>query len=280
MCDGFMKILPIIGLMLLMIFSSGCTQQASHGLSLSLQPDPQTIFAGSPVTLHVDLSNDDVKTLEKVTIDVFDTGILKAPQDLRCAKAYDRILPNQFETFSCVLQSPHITENEISNDLYARTAFTTEFSAAQVLELMSEDEYNNRLASGTYQEKPKSYSYRDKYVQMDIDFSDPVPMVFRQGQRFFVYFTIRNAGNGFIEYIEPEEFYIEQQGDLIECNGKREERIYPTTDRLEPIGDVFPRLGCEILLPNDLTYMGNYQMIIHFRYYYEIRDKTTVRIMR
>ena len=49
---------------------------------------------------------------------------------------------------------------------------------------------------------------------------------------------------------------------------------------LEPIGRQFPRLACEILMPDDLEYLANYDITLYLDYDYEIRDKITVNIMR
>jgi hypothetical protein len=271
-----MKNIFLIFSLILLVFISGCTSTMTRGLTLSLTPDPQTIFSGNSMLLHIDMSNDDVKTLENVNVDVFDTGTLKGD---RCVNAYTKILPGQFETFACALYSDAITQERISAEINAKVSFKTTLSAVQILQLMSEREYQNSVSAGTFKQYPSSYTYRDKYVEMDVEFSESLPIVFRDGQRYFVYFTIKNVGNGFIEFIHNEDFFIDQNGYLLSCSGKNEQRVYPTSYILESF-DKFPRLACEILIPNDIEYMANYDMTINLDYYYEIRDKTTVNIVR
>jgi hypothetical protein len=67
---------------------------------------------------------------------------------------------------------------------------------------------------------------------------------------------------------------------LIECKPKISGRTYLLDKPLEPIGRKFPRLACEIYMPSNLDYLANYELVIHLKYDYEIRDKITINIVR
>jgi len=288
------KILFICFLTISLIFLSGCvSQQVGSGLALSLFVDPPTIFGEGITTLYIDIDNKDTKTIENVGITAFDTGLLKyiatrdwsdPYRDVICQKLYKDLKPGQFDTFSCMLYTPRIELPNLQTDVSVKADFSTEFSVVQVAELMSLNEYTNRMSSGKFSPKPQSYSYRDKYVELQVDFSENLPVIVRPGKKYFVYFTIRNIGNGFISSIAPEDFYFEQQSDIIKCNAAANAGAngitYLINTALEPVGKEFPRLACEIALPPGINYIANYDMIIHLKYGYEIRDKITVNIVR
>jgi hypothetical protein len=274
-----------------LIFISGCTAiKAGDGLALSLYADPPTIFGNDYTTLHVDLDNKDVKTLENVVVDVFDTGLLRIATtedwqniytDKMCWKRYESLKPGQFDTFSCSLYAPEVKDQRsLQTDVNVKATFNTEFSVVQLVELMTANEYERRIASNKFVSLPQSYSYSDNYVQLQIDFSEQLPIIVRPGKKYFIYFTIKNIGNGFIDSIAPDDFYFEQRGDIIACKSYAGGRTYIFDKIMEPVGKEFPRTACEILMPTGLPYLENYEMVIHLKYSYEIRDKITVNIVR
>jgi len=291
-----MKYVLLVSILIVpLIFLSGCTTtQVGSGLFMSLYSDPQTMFGDDITTLYIDIDNRDTKTIDNVIVTAFDTGILEflATEDWQyryegypvCQKEYNNFAPSQFDTFSCKLHSPVIELPSLRSDIYVKATFDTEFAVVQVMEMMTLDEYIRKTASGKFVPRPESYSYRDKYVELQLEFSEQLPIVVRENKKYFVYFTVRNIGNGFIGNILSDDFYIEQQGNIIQCNpdsGIDAGGItYLIDNELEPIGNKFPRVACEVLLPDDVNYLINYDFTVRLRYGYEIRDKTTINIIR
>lgn len=290
-----MKYIIIILSVISLIFISGCTTTTvGGGLSLSLYADPPTIFSSGITTLYIDIDNKDVKTVNNVDVTAFDTGLLQylVTEDWQymyeaqpsCHKTYDDFAPGQFDTFLCKLRAPYIEQQALQTDVHVRATFDTELSVVQLIEMMSVDEYERRTASGKFTPKPQTYSYQDKYVELQIEFSEQLPVVVRQGKKYFAYFTITNIGNGFIGPVEPGDFYIEQPGNILKCKQEQffeEGGITNLLDKtIEPVGRKFPRIACEILMPGDIEYLANYDITVRIRYNYEIRDKISVNIRR
>jgi len=203
-----------------------------------------------------------------------------------CGKHINEMRPNQFETFSCMLRAPgrdELPQSATQNNIHAKIEYTTDLAVGQVIELMTEPEYLRRVSTGEFRQKSKSYSYKDKNVQIDVEFSDNLPIIIRANEPkdYFVYITIRNIGNGFIREITRNDFNIVQAraegirlDDIVHCPAL-------TPDwKIEPVGKDFPRIACTLRLPQGVTVVENYGMLVMLNYRYEVREKATVTVIR
>ena len=266
MSTRHIAIISILSIMLV----AGCTSLPSRGLSLTLQADPSTVFSKSSTTLHIDVDNQNTKSIDNVVVELFDTGLL---QGEKCSKFFPRLLPYEFQTISCKLDAPHIDEASVQTEVNTRVSFDNEFSADQVFELMDENEYQQRVAAGSYEAKPGNYVYSDKNIAIEIEFSEGLPLVIRPGKKYFVYFTITNSGDGFIGNINPRDFIVNNE-NILDC---------PPAVALSPVGKQFPRIACEIKAPID--FLGgrgfrNSDFLMHLKYNYELRNMLRINVIR
>lgn len=261
----------IIVLLALVIVIAGCTSvKSGEGVVMNLQADPPSVFAKSRTLLHMDVDNRQDKSVYNVLVEIFDTGTLRANQP--CIASIPRLLSYEFQTYACWLDAPEIQEAYTSTEVYARTSFDSEFSASQVFPIMSEQEYERR----SYASYPRSYSYRDRNVQVDIEFSDQLPLVMRQGKTYYAYLTISNVGNGFVSDIRPGDLTVSamtpRTARMLNCPSIASGILYPN-------GNTFPRVVCEIVsMP--LTAGENAEFIVSLKYHYETRDNIKIDIVR
>ena len=137
-----------------------------------------------------------------------------------------------------------------------------------IIEMITEDEYNIRERTGKLVKKPKTYSYKDNNLELQIDFSDRLPIV-ATGEKKYMYLTIRNIGDGFVSDITGDDIEIRQDEDVVNC----------VEQDIVPIGKEFPRVACELNMP-DINYIGNYAVIIDIDYTYENREDLPITIIR
>jgi hypothetical protein len=291
-----MRFIIPIPVLLALVFSIGCIAQVpNNGLVVSLIPDPATVLVNGETSLHVDVSNTDVKNVSNVKAEVFNSGLLSPVQDCSQRGILGDMRAGEFRTFFCDFRAPKINQDRVTTTLDVRATYESEFPAYQQLQVISEDEYNNRLASGNYHELPRSYVYSDRNIQMQLDFSDPLPLVLRDGRNYFVRFTITNIGNGFIGNIMPDDVRILQkpglefsdEGQFLQSVNllghyepcRLEQVIYPN-------GNKFPSFVCRIVLPPKPqpplkeTPITDYNFIVLLHYKYEIRQSARVDIIR
>ncbi|GEM_PF-3386808 len=275
-----------------LVFSVGCvTQEQGSSLSVILQSDPPVVFENSVARVHVDVTNQDTKRLENVKVQIFSSGVMSFVNEPACVQSGDFkfLLPQEFRTFSCSFRAPKINQDRVTSKLDAKATFDATLSAVRQMELMTEEEYNNRLASSGIAQKPQSYTYSDRNIQLQVDFSEPLPVVIKQGRKFFVKFTVRNIGSGFINALEPQDVELVQKGSLDQekegnvlqsINARGEYEPCRLQETISPIGKDFPSFACQILMPANVNVLTNYNVIISIRYHYEIRDSVTVDVIR
>src|SRR3989338_2293739 len=56
---------------------------------------------------------------------------------------------------------------------------------------------------------PKIESSTETEVNARVAFKSQLPLVVRPGKKYFIYFSITNAGNGFMQDIQPADFVVE-----------------------------------------------------------------------
>ncbi len=273
----------LCALILLLVVASGCTSIRDQGLILAMQADPPIIFSESSTLLHIDVDNRNQKSITNVVVDLFDVGLLARASLLsdrgpeKCYRYFDRLLPYEFQSITCGLYAPE-TNITTQTHVNALVSFDSLLEATQVFEVISEREYQNRVASSGYESHPSNYVYRDKNVMINVDFNEPLPLVIRPGKKYFVYFTISNAGDGFIQFIEPDDFVVwpvsSRMPLVVKC---------PPRQTLAPVGREFPRIACELDLPPQFLAGGDFlnaDFIASLNYRYEIRAGLPITIVK
>lgn len=271
----FMRYILLLALVASVVLISGCTSvRSGDGVVVELQADPPSVFANSSTIIHIDVDNRQEKIVYDVVVQLFDKGTFMGNE---CIASFPRMLPNEFQSIACLLYSPEkIEEPFTESEVNVRTTFDSELSAVQVFELVSEEEYERRAASGNYG-SARSYTYSDRNVRLDVEFSDQPPLVMRPGKEYFVYLTVTNVGNGFMGNIMP--------GDLVIVpNNPRSESILscPVLEQggiLYPNGDTFPRLACRVV-SSPVAASENADFVVTLNYKYETRGKLRISIVR
>ena len=271
-------------LLVFVLLVSGCIDnfvdqgQFNEGLAFQLSADPERVFTNDNVRLIMDLENKDIKPYRDVTVSVFDTGLLLQ----RCSDYhYDELAPTTMRTqeqaglfasfFCCGWTPATITGSDVTTTVYGRVTYATSFSLVQLIEMVSEQYYEAHR--GEIITKPRSYVYKDKNLEVAVDFSGDLPLLVRPGTQSFMRVQITNIGNGFVGPIRDltiKPVNNEQLDIFRSC----------AFETLEPVNNAFPRKSCELLLPPGLDYLANYDAIVEFTYTYEVRDQTDVTIMR
>ena len=277
-----MKKLLLISLLILV---SGCIDPNIKSESIvNMMASPTQVFAGDEVSLYFDITNKDTKTINNVIFDVFDPGMFTVGEicDTEITdENFPEIEPEEAATGYCVLTAPSssmLTQPETSNTIKARISFNTSLFTTQIMKVISQDEYNLRKNTGSLVIEPKTYTYRDKNVELTVEFTEELPII-DKGETEYVHFTIRNIGEGFLELINREDIEIkltDSESDILECD------IPPA---MTPIGKEFPKISCSIdvdkINPDGyVNYLSNYIINIDIDYIYEIRKSIPVTIVR
>lgn len=319
-----------IFLLLSIVFLSGCVSQLNpfspsfnpfglisgqqpirvqEGLGVSLSSSPSEIFVGSKTTLYFDAQNKDVAPIRNILLEIFNTGNLMKSNE--CKLSIPQLLPDQIATLSCTVQATPIIQKTQSETVSARAKFQSVLTAVQTLDIMNEEIYTREKLAGNINTRPRAYTYRDRNMQMDIEFSDDMPIVVRKGKQYFVYFTIKNIGNGFVDKITFGENFmpieqknlrfsefknalqvpdlllslIQKQSDIFKQSGS--EQLYCSDvlccrdfKTIYPSGKVFPRVACELKLPETTQQLVDYQVIIPLLYNYEVRAQTQLKVVK
>lgn len=288
-------------LLVALVFSLGCVgAQQNNGLVITMSPDPPVVFQKGVAKVHVDVANTDTKTLENIRAEIFSPGILSYANEKACKEAgglaagpagsQPLLRPQEFMTFSCDFIAPQINQDRVSTRLDARVNFMATFSAVQQLGLITEQEFSNRLGSTGVRTMPQSYTYRDRNIELHVEFSDKLPVVIKKGRQAFVTFAIRNIGDGFVQPIGPQDVKIIQKASL-EGNVP-EGRVLQSVGKggvpgpcelehpISPIGREFQPFSCLIDMPDNVAILANYNFIVSIRYSYEVRASAALDILR
>ena len=220
-----------------------------------------------------------------------------------CYKINDELKPGEFMTKTCIINAPNkgdMPDSTLTGTVGIGVSFDTALSGVQLVELITEEGYEIRKKAGDWNTKPKAYTYRDKNLELRVEFSDELPIIVRQDKKAYVYFTVRNIGGGYISdiengriynlddgifytlngevsynYIEHPDFVIEQK----KVNGQFIVTCDDITD-MSPLGNEFPTIACELNLPEDMEYLSNHLITVKINYEYEERDDLTVKVIR
>ncbi|MBI4018253.1 MAG: hypothetical protein HY368_01465 [Candidatus Aenigmarchaeota archaeon] len=272
-----MTLIPV----LLLVFAAACIAsiavvRLSDGtLQMKVSPDPDEIFIDGLTNIYVDVTNRDVKTLNAVSIDVFETGLLELPDKKeKCEKLGVEMKPNQSFTLRCTLRArPDITESSVQSDIHVRAQFETKLNIVQPVEFITQDWFERQRLLGE-QPKPRKYAYADKNVLVTVEFSDGMPLVVRDNTKYYMYLTIENIGDGVMTQIAPPTISYSDKSDF--ARGVAKECKFET---LYIVGKKFPRVACEITQP-DIADQKTIDLILGVAYNYDIRDTATVKIKK
>jgi hypothetical protein len=261
-------------IIIFLVASAGCVTLAGSGLKTSMSADPQSIFASGETRLYVDLQNIDDYQYYNINANIFDPGLLKIKEGSKCAATAPVLRPNETLSFECILKAPSITY-PAKTDVNMKAAFQGVLSSPAKFTFMSEKWYNLERAAGRASRNYQTYTFRDRNVELDVSFNDQLPFVIATDKKYYIYFTIRNIGDGFITSI-PEQDFVElpktgstDKKKVIECNAME----------LLPVGKAVPKIAC-VITPDATDTIKDYTFIINIKYNYEVRDKISINVIK
>jgi len=244
-------------------------------LEMNLDPDPSSVFVGSKTTLYVDVENKDVKTLENIAVEIFDTGLMEAVDKNRCKGFLQSMLPNKTFSLRCELaMNTEILDDSVENKIHARASFKTKLSIIQSIEFISEEWYERLRITGLTP-KPKKFAYADKNIKVTIEFSDNLPIIIRKDKKYYMYITIENVGKGLVKEIKADDIELK----FASSNEIISKKSCTIQNVIYSVGDKFPRIACEITLPKVETQKTE-DLILGINYNYDIRASTFITIKK
>jgi hypothetical protein len=235
-----------------------------------MMADPDSVFAGSETNVYFEVNNNDVKSIKNVYMDIFETGPFTKASD--CIKTVSEIKKGSFDSLECRLRAPSAIPNSpLTTTLVSRVRFASNLNKTQLVEMITEDEYNILKSTDKLIKKPKTYSYKDNNIELQIDFSDELPIVAR-GEKKYMYLTVRNIGNGFVSNLDVDDISVTEpeEKNVVNC----------IKQKLSPIGKEFPRIACELNLPEGVDYLNNHVIILNIDYNYDLRTELPIDIIR
>jgi len=338
-----MKNLIIALLLFSIVLVSGCTNTntyTSEGVVINMEATPSGVLENSNTLVYVDVDNKDIKTMNRVFIDIYDYGNFEAVKDSSGSIKLEKTVPEEgtgerkcsggtspgqcnaeeplycdskgcswnrcdicgcssgdclstgdcgklnpcskfltdmdvgdVQTLECQLKAKLVPYTPYQTKVSARVRYETNLSVVQTIDMMTESWYQSHELAGTLQRRPKSYSYNDKNLQLDLEFSDEMPIIKRSGKESFVTFKLRNIGNGFIFGIRSADLKIIQNQEILKS-------CKIDSCGLIPIGKDFPAFTCELSFPENINYLNNYIIIINIKYAYEVREEIPIEIIR
>ncbi len=253
----------------LLALASGCTittQPSQDGLEITLSASPPQVFADKETVLYIDVQNND-NAAHIINYDVFDKGRLSS--DTACLENNVRIEKGSFKSFRCILRAPRadlLSESRIDNDVWSRLKYSSTLTGTQLIKVISQQEYELRQRSGKLVKEPASYSFRDKNIELLVEFSSELPLI--SGRTDYIYFTIKNTGSGFIESINMQ---IQDNGNIMDSSCRNRQ--------INMVGKTSNRIACELTASQTINYLSN-PIIINIAYDYEVRNKITIPIIK
>jgi len=276
-----------IFLLVLLVVASGCINQTvvGSGIAINSYIYPSSIYPDSETTLSIDTQNTDISAVD-VNVDVFDSGILVLP-DAGCTAQYEKFLPKEIKTLTCKLTSPprdRMTQQSTPVNIQYKVTLNKLFSAPISFYAMSYDEYSKEQQAGTLVIAPRTYTFSDPNMMIDITFTKDPPFIARESEKVLMYINIQSLGSGFLKDIDANNFMIEDNEHILDCDFGRTwlERSNPGTTiaKLTAIKGKFPPITCELNLDDQENYIRNFIIIIKYNYDYEIRGSVPVTIIK
>ncbi|MFH1420411.1 MAG: hypothetical protein ABIG30_00400 [Candidatus Aenigmatarchaeota archaeon] len=128
-----------------------------------------------------------------------------------CAYGRETLRPNGLASYACNLRAPPASEMMLKIETtYVRTksTFVTNISVPAIVGLIAEDEYIRQKNKGELSSGRSTFTKNDGNIQIDVSFSEPMPIVDRPDKEEYMYIDIRNVGDGVIDDIRPQDIVI------------------------------------------------------------------------
>ena len=101
-----------------------------------------------------------------------------------------------------------------------------------------------------------------------------MPIISESDRTEYMYITIKNIGDGFIDDLTNNNIVILQPSDNVVVDDSK----IPT--KIHPIDNVFPKIALPLHLHSNIDYLKNYEITLQINYVYHLRDKISINIIR
>jgi len=275
----------VIALVLLTVVSGCIGQQAAGNSDISIRAiaDPDHIKPEESIRLYVNAENIGQKDLSNVTIDVFDTGLLKITEPLpdACIAKIARLKPAQIETAECSLSIAHpenLLRQTTPSDIEFRTTFDGTISDTVEFSVLTLDEFRRRERIGELVRKPDTYTFADGQLKAVLSLGKSPPFI--AGDVVIAQLNIRNVGQGYIGTLYPDRFSIalSEGSENLELPQKNAIFNCAFDSPIYSLNGIFPPITCTFRAPSDLYIAATYPATISVGYNYELRKSVPVTL--
>ncbi|MBI5347473.1 MAG: hypothetical protein HZB66_02590 [Candidatus Aenigmarchaeota archaeon] len=194
-----------------------------------------------------------------------------------CHLLVNKMLPNAKETLECKVTAPaaaDILKPDVWTDVNVRMRYSDDLNAVLKIDVMSPEEYRRSEMKGTLVKGLKKYSFNNRDIQLDVEFTDELPLVARDKDTY-VHFTISDIGNGMVYPLKLyEDFAIDQMPEIIDEESCSLNRV------TVPDGKQFPKITCKLKVDKNIIYLRTHVVNINVKYAYEMRKSVSVRVVR
>ncbi|MBI4019642.1 MAG: hypothetical protein HY364_05345 [Candidatus Aenigmarchaeota archaeon] len=186
----------------------------------------------------------------------------------------DNVEAGSFAIRTCSLKAPEKIENDvISTTVEGNAKFSSTLSGSQAVSIISEEEYRIRQAKDEVIQSAPVLTASDGRLQLMVSFSEAMPVIARPGKKAYIYIDISNVGGGRIPSLEKGSITLQESGEQIVDKSCLDQKFYIQ-------GATFPKIACEINLPDNINYLEAHSIILSIDYDYEIRASKDVQVRR
>lgn len=271
---GVLCILPAI-----IILFAACTQviPSQENVRITMTAVPSPVPTNSKTLLYIDVENNSTKTYSDIMIELFDCAGFTLDGrkcEGNCWVGFGNFLPGEFRTLVCNLTAPDV-ERATKRELRARVLYETGLDAVKTISFITFEEYQRRVDAGTNKKESAVYYFDDGNLELELLLSAQPPFI--TGEQRYVYFTINNIGNGFMDTIRKEDV------DVSVIIAGTPASIMDDCDMPEEIkinGRRFPRITCALPSPVMDKPIISYDLLFSLRYEYELRKTMRIEIVK
>jgi|GEM_PF-2113523 len=228
------SILAVFAVLMLVVFSSGCTDEnlrfSIFGLDLGpgepvytkyenirieAEVIPAEVYEDKSTTLFFDLYNEGNTTLKDINLEMTDLGGFTSSET---SKHISELKEEDAENWEWILSSGHSDLHEERNEvLRYKMDYSSTSSALYDIVAMSESEYTRLERQGTLEQEISLFYFKTKSpIEIDISLSKEQPIF--EDLEFYLYVTLRDMGSGTIDEVDDLVVYYPDFLEFVESN--------------------------------------------------------------
>lgn len=268
-----MKSAAVVFSIIAVAISCGCL----GGTTTSIQQDrldvsldfPSEVYSGETFRVYLDIKNPGNLTYKALGADFFNTGSFTKLNG--CEMQYGDIEPNGMATMECKLKYSREIENPVTETIDARIFYSRNITASLAFPVLSRGEYDTRRQLGTYSELQTGFSQSNNEISVSMEITENPLVDF--GNDKYLYFTITNKGDGFIEEISRNNINVWSVPYGIVSAGDCNIPIVLFHDK-----GTFTKIACKLHPESVKNDFENAFVFIDVIYDYELRKSASISV--